>query len=64
MPRGIKVFGWGFIVCGAALIAYELLAGKRASNFSPHAVMGGVFGASHLAYGVYLYFTEPRKNAT
>jgi hypothetical protein len=26
--------------------------------------MGGIFGGLHLAYGIYLYFTEPRKNAT
>ena len=30
----------------------------------PHALMGGTFGGLHLAYGVYLYFTEKRKNAT
>ncbi len=29
--------------------------------FHPTGLMGGLFGASHLAYGVYLYFTE-RKN--
>jgi hypothetical protein len=26
-----------------------------------HALMGGVFGLAHLAYGVYLYVTDPRK---
>jgi hypothetical protein len=26
--------------------------------------MGALFGAPHLAYGVYLYFTEKDRNAT
>jgi hypothetical protein len=29
-----------------------------------HWVMGGVFGGLHLAYGIYLYFTEQRRNET
>ena len=33
------------------------VAGPRAA----HAVMGGVFGALHLAYGAYLYLTERRE---
>jgi hypothetical protein len=27
-----------------------------------HGVMGFFFGGLHLAYGVYLYFTEQRRN--
>ena len=27
-----------------------------------HGIMGAFFGLLHLAYGVYLYFTEQRKN--
>jgi hypothetical protein len=27
-----------------------------------HAVMGGVFGLLHLAYGAYLHLTERREN--
>jgi hypothetical protein len=26
--------------------------------------MGGVFGGLHLAYGIYLYFTEKSRNET
>jgi len=26
--------------------------------------MGGLFGGTHLAYGLYLFFTEQRGNAT
>jgi hypothetical protein len=29
-----------------------------------HGIMGVFFGALHLAYGVYLYFTEQRRNET
>jgi hypothetical protein len=29
-----------------------------------HGIMGFYFGALHLAYGVYLYFTEQRRNET
>jgi hypothetical protein len=42
------------------------LAARDSSRFTElgcqHVMMGVLFGASHLAYGVYLYFTEPRKN--
>jgi hypothetical protein len=27
-----------------------------------HYLMGTFFGVFHLAYGIYLYFTEKRKN--
>jgi len=61
MPRGIKLFGWAFIIAGLGLL---LKSGAIAQTgaFSPHLLMGVLFGASHLAYGIYLYFTEPRKN--
>jgi hypothetical protein len=65
MPRGIRLLGWGFIFTGLCII-FLLAAGGSASAFanaSPHFLMGLIFGASHLAYGIYLYFTEPRKNA-
>jgi hypothetical protein len=29
-----------------------------------HWMMGAAFGGLHLAYGVYLYFTERRRNET
>lgn len=63
MPRGIKFFGWLFIACGIYLIS------SASFNFGfdgvlfqfPHLLMGGIFGGLHLAYGIYLYFTE-KKN--
>jgi hypothetical protein len=60
MPRGIKLFGWAFIIislgCILCLEIYAALGGYQ------HLVMGLLFGCSHLAYGIYLYFTESRKN--
>jgi hypothetical protein len=61
MPRGIKLFGWLFILAGLGL--FVILDGiLQAGIFSPHLLMGVLFGCSHLAYGIYLYFTESRKN--
>jgi hypothetical protein len=63
-PRGMKLFGWIVILLSAAgsagLAVFEpAVGGSRPA----HAVMGGVFGALHLAYGAYLYVTERRKTA-
>jgi hypothetical protein len=65
MPRGIKLFGWGFILCGCALAA--LINQRSYASGMPHLVnahwlMGATFGGLHLAYGAYLYFTETKKN--
>ena len=63
MPRGMKVFGWAFIIGGCALFAIGEPKGLRPADYA-HAIMGVFFGGFHLAYGVYLYFTEPRGNET
>jgi hypothetical protein len=60
MTRGIKLFGWAFILAGSALI---FVLPKLAFPLSPHWLMGFFFGVLHLAYGTYLYFTEQRRNA-
>jgi hypothetical protein len=65
MVRGIKLLGWIFIAIGCALFLFT--PGRRiqyAPDLSPHLLMAGIFGGLHLAYGIYLYFTEKRKNAT
>jgi hypothetical protein len=63
MPRGMKVFGWLIIgVTGLALLLVASLAPAPSARLD-HAFMGALFGALHLAYGVYLYVTEPRKRA-
>jgi hypothetical protein len=58
MPRGFKLFGWGFIVAGCAWMwaAPPSLSG---ANWA----MGVFFGGAHAAYGLYLCFTEKRGNA-
>lgn len=62
MRRGIRLFGWLMIV-GALLVYFGLLP-VMPSSLAGHGMMGLFFGGLHLAYGVYLYFTEPRTNAT
>ncbi len=61
MPRGMKVFGWLIIgVTGVALLVVAWGVPTPSPRLD-HAFMGALFGALHLAYGVYLYVTEPRK---
>jgi len=63
MQRGIRLFGWAFLAVGLALPTSLAASCMRFFRFdSPHLIMGIIFGVSHLAYGIYLYFTEPRKN--
>jgi hypothetical protein len=62
MPRGIKLFGWGFIAIGC-LVSYRLSLGRATLSLGTgHLLMGSSFGGLHLAYGIYLFFTEQRKN--
>jgi hypothetical protein len=63
MPRGMKLFGWALIIGGCAVLGADVV-GRVHTSACAHAVMGLFFGGFHLAYGVYLYFTEPRRNAT
>jgi hypothetical protein len=61
MPRGMRLFGWLFIAAGCS----SFWLASRETALRPewgHAIMGAYFGLLHLAYGVYLYFTEPRGN--
>jgi hypothetical protein len=59
MPRGFKLFGWGFIVA-ACLWWWAAPHSLPAAHWA----MGVFFGGAHAAYSVYLYFTEKRGNAT
>jgi len=83
MPRGMKLFGWLFILAGFLFVITSSINLNfdrflRSPNsflvllsvlgyyfqcllFSPHLLMGGIFGGLHFAYGIYLHFTE-RKN--
>jgi len=63
MQRGIRLFGWGFVVGGCiAFVAGELRPSLQTAE-AAHYLMGIFFGVLHLAYGVYLYFTEKSRNA-
>lgn len=63
MPRGIRWLGWVFIAIGAVLLICFCTVSLRFRQASPNLLMGGVFGGLHLAYGVYLYFTEKKHPA-
>jgi hypothetical protein len=58
MHRGIKLLGWLFILAGCAWMLTRCQSVVSVPVLNGHCVMGGVFGGLHLAYGVYLYFTE------
>ncbi len=66
IPRGIKWLGWIFVACGSGLLLC-LFAGVAVFGRQPegsYLAMGATFGLLHLAYGVYLYFTEQRRSET
>jgi hypothetical protein len=62
MTRGIKWFGWIFILSAIGVVFLVLLANSSLRPWSGNLVMGLFFGVLHLAYGAYLYLTEKRKN--
>jgi len=64
MTRGMKLFGWVFILLGCALGSLMVFAGSHGPDLSPFLLMGATFGGFHLAYGIYLYITEKGKNAS
>jgi hypothetical protein len=61
MPRGMKIFGWAFVVGGCGLLAAGVPDWARPLDYA-HGIMGLFFGGLHLAYGIYLRSTERRKN--
>jgi hypothetical protein len=67
MPRGMRIFGWAFVIAGCTIAALCLFTGVSksipAGTFA-NGLMGLFFGLLHLAYGVYLYFTEKRRDET
>lgn len=63
MPRGIKLFGWLYLLLAAVMLFLLWPQWLKLSVQENHLVMGGVFGGVHLAYGIYLHFTEKRGNA-
>ena len=65
--RGLRLFGWLLIAAGMVIFFWLLMAHRQdypdASWQESHWLMGILFGLLQLTYGVYLYFTENRKNA-
>lgn len=61
MQRGIRVLGWIFIGTGCVLAA-SMTCDDCFQFFMrcPHLFMAAIFGGLHLAYGIYLYFTEKK----
>lgn len=61
MERGIRLFGWVVLLAGTVLACAGQWLPWLWQPRQDHLVMGAVFGAGHLAYGLYLYFTESRN---
>ena len=70
MPRGFRLFGWGYIWAGLALLGYWTYYSMShsqpvvvaAGSMFANAGMGVLFGGGHAAYGLYLSFTEKPGN--
>ena len=63
MPRGIRRFAWVFLLCGITLFGCGTCLPRLINPVQQaHLIMGAIFGGLHLAYGIYLYFTEKRGN--
>ncbi len=63
MPRGVKLFGWILILGGLSCVLISPASPQTWIGLG-HGLMGAFFGVLHLAYGVYLYFTESRRNVS
>jgi protein-S-isoprenylcysteine O-methyltransferase Ste14 len=63
MPRGIRYFGWLFIVSGCLFLYFLSNYFSDSLTISMHWLMGFFFGVMHLIYGAYLYLTE-KKNSS
>ncbi|HOX58416.1 MAG TPA: hypothetical protein P5205_15240 [Candidatus Paceibacterota bacterium] len=64
MSRGIRLFAWGLMVLGGLSLLVIPRFQTEPNPVLDHLVMGFFFGGLHLAYGIYLYFTESRRNET
>jgi hypothetical protein len=68
MPRGIKLFGTGFILAGFIVFGVawhgnlDLFRDSARCLIQANWIMAAVFGGGHAAYGLYLHFTEMRGN--
>lgn len=64
MPRGVRWLGWIFILIGSGLLMTLAADNQALQRVPPHLLMGAIFGGLHLAYGLYLYFTEQKAPVT
>ena len=60
MPRGVRWLGLIFIFGGSILLIILSQGEHWIERVPPHLLMGGIFGGPHLAYGIYLHFTEQK----
>lgn len=61
-PRGLKLFGRTFVFAGSGLLVISPIP-MGDTQQTAHYLMGLFFGVLHLAYGIYLYFTERQRRA-
>jgi len=61
-PRGIRLFGRTLVYGGCALLLLSPVVPGDMTT-AAHYAMGIFFGVLHLAYGIYLYFTERRRHS-
>ncbi len=62
--RGMRLFGYALVLGGCAAFIVARSLPRESVLDASYGMMGFFFGILHLAYGVYLYFTEPRRNAS
>jgi hypothetical protein len=62
ISRGVRWFGWVYIATAAIMLFLFALV-KVNSRLDDNCLMGIFFGGLHLAYGIYLYFTEKKTSA-
>jgi|YNPNPStandDraft_1061719.scaffolds.fasta_scaffold30181_2 hypothetical protein len=58
MRRGIKLFGWVFVIIGCILFMLTGLGMNFSGQKTIHLMVMGGFGVLHILYGIYLFITE------
>jgi hypothetical protein len=58
MQRGVRWLGWIFVTVSMGYLSCVVISGGGLLSIPSHLLMAAIFGGLHLAYGIYLYFTE------